>query len=418
MVPATFVYLDALPLTPNGKLDRVGLPPPSDARPLLNEAFLAPRSGVERKLTKLCEQVLGIRPIGVKDNLFDLGMDSLTMLRLTARIQSDFARHLPPAALFSSPTIAHLAEMLRSTEDRREWRSLFPVHEEGSKLPFFWIHGDASTVFLSRFLGPDQPLYGLEHQGQDGRPAKYQDVDSIVAYYLRQIRTVQSRGPYVLGGYSFGGIVALELAQQLTRLGEHVMLLALLDPPSLTRDSRSQRASSPDPQTLRSSISFRGVARHRQRVVGLPLSEQAAYIWARAVQWVGQILKIQTTAERSKTVVYKCCFMLDRPVPVFARSRYILDVYKRAREGWEPKPYGGRTILFKGAARRYESVGDWEQLLTGDLQVHVVNATHTELRENPHVGLWAEQLKAALDDCYSDPGVALHFASESDRSFV
>jgi len=106
-------------------------------------------------------------------------------------------------------------------------------------------------------------------------------------------------------------------------------------------------------------------------------------------------------------------------MPVFVRSEYILDLYGRAREGYKPKPYAGRTILFKGTARQYESLADWESLMTGDLQVHVVHATHTELREEPHVRLWANELKAALDDCYTKTSarVSAQFTA-APRSYV
>ena len=153
LIPAAFVFMETLPQTPNGKLDRRMLPPPTAARPELDAAFVAPRNASERRLTHLCEETLGIRPIGCRDNLFDLGIDSLTLLLLTARIEDDFDTHLPPATLFAYPTIAQLADLFLKNELPHSWSSLLPVQTEGTRPPFFLIHGDGSFIFLSRYLG-------------------------------------------------------------------------------------------------------------------------------------------------------------------------------------------------------------------------------------------------------------------------
>src|SRR5207253_5358650 len=104
------------------------------------------------------------------------------------------------------------------------------------KPPFFWVHGEASDAFLPRYLGPDQPLYGLRHQSEDGTPARYHTVVDIAAHYLSEIRTVQPQGPYFLGGYCFGAMVAFEMAQQLKNQDEKAAFLVLLSPCSLRHD--------------------------------------------------------------------------------------------------------------------------------------------------------------------------------------
>src|SRR5262249_51456414 len=140
-----------------------------------------------------------------------------------------FGKCLPVPALFRAATIAQLAQLLEQEEWPASWSSLAPIQPKGSKPPFFWVHGDASTAFLPRYLGSDQPLYALHHQSEDGKPARYTRVETIAAHYLEEIRTIQPQGSYFLGGYSFGGTVAFEMAQQLKRQGEEVALLWLLD---------------------------------------------------------------------------------------------------------------------------------------------------------------------------------------------
>jgi hypothetical protein len=138
--------------------------------------------------------------------------------------------------LFQSPTIEQLALMLGQEEWPQSWSSLITIRAQGSRPPFFWVHGDSSNTALPAYLGPDQPLYGLEHQGHDGRPASYQTVETIAKHYLRELRVVCQRGPYLIGGYSFGAIVAFEMAQQLKAGGEEVALLFMLDPPGKIAD--------------------------------------------------------------------------------------------------------------------------------------------------------------------------------------
>ena len=258
MVPAGFVFLNELPRTANGKVDRQALPRSNGHRPEIDADFVRPQEGLEQDLTKVCQRILGIERIGVRDNLFDLGMNSLTAIQLISHIEKAFGKHLPPATLFVSPTVAQLAKSLQPDECPQSWSSLLPIQPKGSKSPFFWIHGDSSDVLLPRYFGPDQPLYALEHQSQDGKPAVHTSVEAIAAHYLQAMRAVQSNGPYFLGGYSFGGIVALEVAQQIKKQGEEVSFLALLDPPGFTG------GNPPDP----TRSSFRDMAhRHLSNLV-------------------------------------------------------------------------------------------------------------------------------------------------------
>ena len=234
MVPAAVVFLDHLPLTLNGKVDRQALPPPALSG---SEEYVPPRDDLEAKLTAIWEQILGVHPIGVRDNFFDRGGHSLAVVRLFARIEKElktrtFSRQqLLPAIIFRAPTVEQLAQVLRQEEGDRSLPSLVPIQPHGSSAPFFWIHGDCSNAFLSDYLGPDQPLFALEHQGQDGKAPKYTRVETIAEHYLRQIRHVQAQGPYLLGGFSFGGTVAFEIAQRLKAQGQTVALLVMLDSP-------------------------------------------------------------------------------------------------------------------------------------------------------------------------------------------
>ncbi len=232
MVPAAFVVLESLPLTPNGKVDRAALPVP-EAREMPVDA-VAPCGMLEVQLTRIWEDVLNVRPIGVCDNFFELGGHSLLAVKLFDRVAKATRQSLPLATLFECPTIRHLAEALRERNWSPTWKSLVAVQPGGSKPPLFLVPPGSGTVLrfadLARHLGPDQPVYGLEPLGHDDRDQPMNRVEDMVALYLKEIRELQPTGPYLLAGICFGAHVALEMARQLSEQGEHVALVALLDP--------------------------------------------------------------------------------------------------------------------------------------------------------------------------------------------
>ncbi|MGK7942437.1 MAG: amino acid adenylation domain-containing protein [Crocosphaera sp.] len=236
MIPNGFVLLESMPLTPNGKVDRRALPEPEMGLRSLREHFVAPRTDTEKTLAAIWSEVLGVEPIGIHDNFFDLGGYSLIAVGLMAQIQQKLGTQLPLATLFQSPTIEQLATILEEDESSLPWSSLVPIQPHGSKPPLFCIPGVGGNVIyfqsLAQYLGSDQPFYGLQSLGLDGISQPHTCVEEMAAHYIQVIRSVQPEGPYRLGGHSFGGRVAFEMAQQLQKQGEVVEILAIFDVPA------------------------------------------------------------------------------------------------------------------------------------------------------------------------------------------
>ncbi|MBH8560937.1 amino acid adenylation domain-containing protein [Nostoc sp. CENA67] len=231
MVPSAIVMLESLPLTPNGKVDRRALPAP-DLQVNRSASFVPPRDTIELQLTQIWSEVLELDWIGLQDNFFEVGGHSLLAVRLMAKIQQQLGKNLPLATLFQAPTIEQLAAILRQDLDSSVWSSLVKIQPSGSKLPFFCVPGAGGNVIylydLARHLDPDQPFYGLQAPGLDGGKF-YTRVEDIALHYIKEIQTVQPQGPYLLGGHSFGGKVAFEMAIQLQKQGHEVALLAIFD---------------------------------------------------------------------------------------------------------------------------------------------------------------------------------------------
>jgi len=362
----------------------------NEAQPL-NGNIVETHDAVERALITIWEAILGVWPITVQSNFFDLGGDSLTALQMIASVEKAFGIDIPAAKLLQSPSIQQLAAIIREEKGTDYWSSLVPVQPTGPRPPFFWVQGDFSSVFLSRQLGRTQPLYLLNHQSEDGMRAQYTEVETIANYYLREIFSVQKTGPFFLGGYSFGGIVALEIAQELNRQKQEVGLLALLDPPPFSR------TSSPSNNT---SSSHDSIYRHVRALAGLTTKKQMEYILHRLIgtfnSWMFPVGKV------FKRIVCRVCVAFGRRIPLALRTSYILDVYRHARTGYVPRPYVGRVILFKGENRSYDSKTDWDELLKGELETHKVSSDHTRLKEQPDVQIWAEKLKFALFNAQSN----------------
>ena len=230
MVPSAYVRLEALPLTPNGKVDRKALLAP-EATQQQETSLVGPRDALEMELLRIWEQLLGVQPLSVTSDFFDRGGHSLLAVQLVSRIWESTGRRVSVASLFESPTVEKLAGLMR--QEPAPWSPLVPIWRGGTRRPFFCVHPGGGNVVcyadLARALGPDQPFYALQAPGLEGEQPPLETIEAMAALYVSAIRAAQPVGPYVLGGWSLGGTIALEMAQQLQRRGEQVELLVLFD---------------------------------------------------------------------------------------------------------------------------------------------------------------------------------------------
>lgn len=234
MLPSAFMQLAALPQTLSGKVDRQALPPLSMCRQDAEESYVAPTLPVHVQLVQLWEELLDVSPIGIRDNFFALGGHSLLAVRLFSRIEQVCGKKLPVATLFAGATIEHLAHALLDGEQKDVRAPLVALQSGGSRPPFFYLHGDwtGSALYcrhIASDLGPDQPFYALEPYKFDGLPV-LPTFEAMVEAHLHAVRAVQPEGPYLLGGFCNGAIVAYEMARRLQAEGQRVDLLLLVDP--------------------------------------------------------------------------------------------------------------------------------------------------------------------------------------------
>jgi amino acid adenylation domain-containing protein len=390
MVPSAVVALDRLPLTPNGKVDRRALPEPGWRRD--DEDFAPPRDELERRLAGVWEEVLEIRPIGIRDNLFELGVHSLTGARLLAEAEKVLGRRLPPGTLFQAPTVEQFAELVRQRPGPPRFSSLVGIQPRGTRPPLFCVHGGVGTVLLfqelAARLGDDQPLYGLQMQGLYGGAAPHATVEEMAAHYLHEMRAAQPAGPYLLGGYCFGGIVAFEMARRLRALGQEVALLVLFNAPSPPYIRRHKG------QVMRTAV----VARPESPP---PLAAQKASLFRKGWSLLRTLYRDVRRRYR-RTLLNARCVLHSRlrlPVPEALRGHFFVRVNHGAEARYRPQAYPGPMVLFRAADVYHEHDLGWGEFVKAGIEIHEIPGTHVNQRtimSEPCVGLVAERLAEIL----------------------
>ncbi|HEX2206486.1 MAG TPA: amino acid adenylation domain-containing protein, partial [Longimicrobium sp.] len=387
MVPSAFVVMDALPQTATGKLDPGALPAPeygvADAEPE------APLNEVEARLVEIWEELLGVRGIGTSQGWFDLGGNSLLALRLFTRVNREMGYDLPVATLFTGATVRHMAAAVlaqrTASSPAAGGGSVVPLQAQGALPPLFLVHaGDRDVlgyVTLVRHLGPDQPAYGVRDVGEDlARP-----LARIAAEHVAAVRAVRPHGPYALMGWSFGGMVAFEMAAQLQRAGEAVAFVGLMD--TMAPDVVQAFDESDD-----------------ALLVGL--AEEFAEGWGWAFSLSPETLGGVAAEEKPERVVR--ALRAQGPVPGSFGAARLAEAFDAVRarmesgRGYVPgrfhgtvdlfraaEPYAYREALFAGRAPEVERVLGWQTHVSGTVEVHTIPGTHVTLGSEPNVRVLA-----------------------------
>lgn len=393
MVPATWVEMEEIPLNANGKIDRQVL----ESKSLLFQTGTADESDsatdeLDVKLIWIWQKVLGVGKIGVSDNFFDLGGHSLAAVRVFSEIERSLGHRLPLATLFKAPTIGQLSALIREGGWQSSWRSLVPVSNKGTKPPFFCVHAVGGNILeyndLVGHLSPDQPFYGLQSIGMDGRSAPLTDIQSMAAQYIREIRDVQPKGPYYLGGRSFGGTVAHEMACQLRNEGEDVALLAMFDsfPKGWLKLCTPDEARSFQGRFLRLRLQ-----RHLRIWLGLGLSDGLRYA----------ATKVRYKSRKIKRLIRQLTQQIAPKTPsVRSTIRKIEEINYSAVRDYRPNVYDGKVTFFCAEEEvcPEENLMGWNRLALGGVDVINVPGDHQTMIKEPHVAGLASRLEEAIQN--------------------
>ena len=375
MVPSRFVFLDALPLTLSGKVDRGALPSAGAKRHgFKNETekdYVPPGTPEEAMLARIWCGLLGINHAGVSDNFFDLGGHSLLVAQMAAEIKKATGKTLSVASIFQSTTISQLAKIIREGEPIPKFPSMLSL-SDGPGLPLFWIGFNA---FLPRYLD-NRPVYEVLIQGDYKEDTSYSRIEQLAVHHLREILAVRPKGPYLLGGYCFWGLVAFEMALQLFGRGEEVPLLCLVEPPPQCLPPSGRGIASPSPAVRPKSV------------IELTFSKQPAMRDAGLASIIRRKIGIHVTKARCRGYL-----LLGKSIPTGLRTFHQIQTARK----YAPRAYPGKCAVFLGE-NGDAGQQDWRRL-AGEHVHEIPGANHLDMRDGPaYVAIWAKQLNGYLKE--------------------
>ncbi|HEY2738585.1 MAG TPA: thioesterase domain-containing protein, partial [Thermoanaerobaculia bacterium] len=391
MLPGRFLILPEPPLLPGGKIDRgaLGVLAARASDPSASGETAA-QDALELQLLEIWRRAFGREAgvTGVADDFFALGGHSLLAARIVTGIRRSLGLEVPLSTLATAPTIRSFAQVLR----HRGWidaaNPLVPLCTGGSKPPFFCVPGAGSDVLsllaLSRRLGPDQPFYGLQPRGVDGSRQFHRTVEEMAAHVVEHLVAFQPEGAFRLGGSSFGGVVAFEIARQLQQRGRQIELLALLD---------SYGTDYPRPRAV---WSLRRLVRWC-----LPVGAKGDTSWDNIRRGLREKVR------RLRANLDMAFPWLPGVPPVELRFLYLQEVCFRARRRYRPEPFEGRILLFRAEQQPPADLFEpdpelgWSGLATAGITIHDVPGYHGLHLREPNVGVLAARLEPYLSP---DPG--------------
>ena len=397
MIPSQYRRWDAFPLNANGKVDRRKLVEASTSSQPAAASESEGLGDIERTLLRMFRSLLDRDNIGIDDDFFASGGHSLTAARLFAKIEKQFGKRLPLATMFEAPTIRQLATILRDKEWSPKWSPLVPIRANGTRRPLFLVHAIGGNVLnykrLDAYLAPNQPIYALQAAGLQDRRMDTTTIEEVARTYLNALRSTQPEGPYYLGGFSSGGVVAYEMAQQLVRVGQDVAIVLLFE-------------SSVEPST---ASLFRSRRFHRAALRAVP-----AFWWN-----LGYMMRTDPRAflQRKahnvllnlRIMLYQiqgaCANVLGIPAP--ASFLTVEEVFIRALDKYVPQPYLGSAVLFRtkdSDCYDPDNARTWSKLVRRGLDVVDVVGDHETMFEEPQVKDLANAITSYLEAGAGAPG--------------
>jgi thioesterase domain-containing protein len=434
MVPAAFVVLPALPLTSNGKIDHSALPAPDAKRPERERGYVSPRTSLEQYLAGCWQEILGVDRVGVHDDFFSLGGDSVIAAVLALKVQEALGERLYVVAIFQAPTVAGLAAYLRkhyAEAVTRLWGAEAPPDEaaspqltrpaarlpqppssptptdvplaagpgsllvamqpRGDRPPFFCVHPPGGVVFpyaeLARHLSPDHPFFAFQGLGLEEGQEPHEAIEDMAECYLVAMRRRQPRGPYLLGGWSLGGTVALEMAQRLLAGGEAVALLGLFDTGAY--ESVEEYTDEDRAKFIIGLAHVQGLDLSLEEILRLSPAEQLRFI-----------------EERTNRAGLMPAGLSPHPL---GRILKLYESHVRSSLRYVRRPYPGKITLFRssvslqlsrvalGKKTRPQVPDHGWAALAREVEIFKVPGSHRSMVTEPHVTVLADALKGCID---------------------
>ncbi|HLY69273.1 MAG TPA: amino acid adenylation domain-containing protein [Puia sp.] len=390
MVPRILMQVGDIPLTSNGKADKKALPKPDFSSPVEISEYIPPRTEGQKIIASIWSEALGLKQVSIVDDFFELGGHSLVAIKVMKLLEQKTGQRLPITALFEAPSVEKLSLLLDIDKKNLLWNSLVLIKPGGNKPPLYFIHGSGLTVMVfndvAKRMDPDQPVYGLQARGLNGEDP-FDTMEDIASYYISEIVAQNPNGPYCLAGYSFGGIVAFEMAKQFIKMGKEVKMLALFDTHIANEDYFLSSASKMKRKILRQlpkmAFILTSLAKHPKATIRYQVDFFQSKV-RKILEKIG-LMKPRESAEQSFSVY----------------ADMINEKHDYAYMNYKMTPYDGVLDLFRVRTRLYylddpEYLG-WKSY-SKKIIIHEIDGDHKTFLIPPNDEGLAIKLKDTLNE--------------------
>ncbi|MFA6945123.1 MAG: alpha/beta fold hydrolase, partial [Pedobacter sp.] len=354
------------------------------------DGFVPPRTDIESLVAKIWSEHLGIDAVGVYDDFFELGGHSLMAIRVLNQLEKETGKRLPLTTLFEHTTVESMALVLKMDAKSITWDSLVPIKPQGHKMPLYIVHGAGLNVLffntLAKNMDPEQPVYGLQAKGLNGIDEPLEKIEDMAAYYISEIVKQNPKGPYAIAGFSFGGIIAFEMAKQFKTMGKEVKMLAMFD----TYAYQSDRF---DPAFKKLYNSTRYFC--KQLIYTLTLFKEDPK----------RTIEYKTEAVKRRLIQFYWRFKYGKDQNQQGFFGYANNIDIKNGEAWEKyvfTPYNGSIELFRAKKRTFymddfEYLG-WKPFALKGIRIHEIPGEHNYIFAPPNDREFAKILQQCLDN--------------------
>lgn len=382
MIPKSIMAIESFPTTNNGKIDRKSLENKKLKTPSPDKGTtIEISSELEETVTRIWSEHLSIDQIDRNSNFFDLGGNSLLAIRTMRAIENETGIRVPISILFEHSTIKSVADFLADNKQQKKWQCLVPIKRTGTKLPLYLVHGGGFNILtfepLSKHLDPDQPLYALQGLGLYDKNTLLPTVEEIAAFYINEMLENEPIGPYQLGGYCSGGILAYEMAAQLQAMGKEVSFLAMFD-------------------TNYDYPPLGATARH------LLLRDVKNTVLAGTYLIKSSIIHPRLTYRYIRNEIEKKSKILRTKSHISFYEETVNEAYEQAFKAYRGKPLDTKITLLKAKTRVFyvedPYLYGWKKLALRGIDVHTMKGDHTTFLMPPNEKEFARKLQSLLDE--------------------
>ncbi|MBN1597704.1 MAG: amino acid adenylation domain-containing protein [Bacteroidales bacterium] len=380
-IPEKIFTIDKIPLTPNGKTDRKSL------QSMAKEIFEASggntelifENEVQKILFYSFVDVLGTTDFTVEDNFFDIGGHSLKAVELTEILERIFNKTIPIEIIYKYPSIEKLSSVIDEIKIETGSTNLVAISPEGDKIPFICVHGDDANFLLPKYMDDKIPFYGYFHQGRAGEKINYTSIRSIATKYVEELFQLKPEGPYILGGYSIGGVIAFDMVNIIRKAGKEVKLLVIIDAESPQYEGKKVQGRniffSKKVEIYGNETDDRDEISSRHRIMSSVKHhfEKVRYYFARLLAY------------------------LNIKVPLSIRNNYIIGIYRDARKNYFPESVSVNTLIIRSTINNFEDYNlGWERFIKGKITTYEIDSDHNNIIKEPRVSKLADIIKSNI----------------------